>query len=212
MNSLKKVTIPAAGESVKVENFSGKSVIFFSGGFGWDSIDEAATLTFEDQGVHYPAFAGNVWPYSGCGFSRVFIHGTAATAGGTLYMQALPTCENASFNDQPGTYQAVAGQSFTVTTTDAAQTLTELQLADAAGNLPKSITITAQNNPAIYAYDVAPDRGSDLGHILIPAVYTAGSEREVSLLEIEGIDFILKWNYSAAIAGSQSVLTITPRY
>jgi len=209
--ALKKITVPAAGEN-QAFDLQGLSVIVISAP-AYESALDAPKLSFDDPGDGFPVETGNQWPNDAGRYDRVIITGTSESAGDEVVLLSVDMCLDPERNKNVGDItKAKAGTSFTVDTTDAAQTLSELQLADSEGNLPTSIIVTAQVNPAIYAFNADPDRANDLGHVLIPAVYTAGSEREVSLLEIEGIDFILNWRFAAAIAGSQATLTITPRY
>ena len=208
---IRTVTIPAAGTW---EPFPIKGLSLYT----WDmpvysGPDQQPRLAFEDK-------SNPKWPLvlqSTYGaqeeFGQIWIQGTSESAGDTIEFLVYGDCRETRINEQGyNLYEAQAGTSFAKTTADTAASLSTLEITNSAGQLAKSIIVTAQNNPAIYAFNTAPDRSTDLGHILIPAVYTAGSEREVQLLEIEGPDFILNWQYASAISGSPAELTITPRY
>lgn len=206
----KTVTIPAAGKTLTV-SMTGRSVIVESMGT-YPSIDDVPTMQLSPGISDYPLYPRSVYPNSE-EFQQIVITGTAESAGDKITLLSTGQCLDLALNIVfSGSYEAVAGTSFTVTSTDAAQSLSEIQLQDAAGNLPKSIVVSALDNPIIYAFNVAPDRSTDLGHILHKNVITGGSEFNGSLLEIEGIDFILNWQFASAAAGSPAVLTVTPRY
>lgn len=221
MNNLVKATIPAAGESVRVQ-VTGKTIYFLGGGSGWNTIQEAATITFEDQGVHFPAYAGNKWAYSECEFQYIILHGTAETAGGVLYMQGLQTCEQSHLEQPAESSKSIAGETNKTVraASDAVQSFNSVNIADANGNLPKRAYIWVVDGATRginYAFVSDPSQGfmaTDCMYFDNDINNATGSGDIINHnpLEIEGIDWILNFNYIAAVAGETPNLVVTFGY
>lgn len=206
----KKITLPGAGETLPVP-MTGRSVIIEIMPV-YKKLSDIPLISVEGDGFQsLPMYPRSIYG-NDKEFNELVITGTAESDGGTAYLLTVPQCLDTDLNVNTGSqYEATAGTTFSITSTDVAQSIPQLDLSDADGNLPRSIILTARDNPISYAFNTAPDQ-TNFGHVLLPPNITSGSEREADFIEVEGIDFILSLQFISANAGAAGELIVTPRY
>ncbi|MCA1758860.1 MAG: hypothetical protein LC658_03740 [Bacteroidales bacterium] len=202
MFTRKKITIPADGETIIV-NVGGCSIVVEEVG-SYTTPEEVPSLQFESSDPPQPIYNQGIYSKNIDGFPRFAIIGTAESAGDILYL--LISDEYLKPDLSPETFQsrrARAGVSFTVASTDVAQTLSQLNLADSNAFLPSKIYVSTRTNDISFAFNEDPEQDGGLGSI-IPA--------DKEPLPIEGIQFILGFRFISATNGVSGDLTVHLEY
>jgi len=210
----RKITIPAAGERVTV-NQAGLAVVVNSVPI-YESVEDRPLLYFDD--FTNPAQDLNpgdtlVPNEQGEQFQRVIIEGTEASAGDDLYLKISTVCMDQEVNPVTNnTFKLTPGVTFTKTANDTVQSLTELELTNADGNLPRRVDVSVSKSAAgtgiKWALNVDPVQGDDtLGTLLSPP-----ANGNSGLIEIPGIETILSFRFIAETAANTCVVNFTPYY
>lgn len=197
------VTVPAAG-TFKPISRSARIVVVESMP-AYAGPDARPGLYFDSKsGERQPLY--NQWTYSSIdGFGKLWLEGTAESAGDQIYLLLSDSCADDQIN--PNTEQltkAIAGQTISEVSTNNAKALNILQLAK-DDLKPSSVYISARNNAINYGFvdgGASPDQ-SDSWFYLAP---------EDPPIEIQGIDFIEKLQYASAAVDTPGELVISPEY
>ena len=209
----RKITIPAAGERVTV-NQAGLAVVVNSVPI-YESVEDRPLLYFDD----FTNSAQDLNPgdtlvpnEQGEQFQRVIIEGTEASAGDDLYLKISTVCMDQDVNPVTNnTFKLTPGVTFTKTANDTVQSLTELELIDSNGNLPRrvdvSVSPSAANTGIKWALNADPGQGNDtIGGRLTPATNGNSGILEASLETILAFRFLCETN------GSTCIVNFTPYY
>ena len=210
----RKITIPAAGERVTV-NQAGLAVVVNSVPI-YESVEDRPLLYFDD----FTNSAQDLNPgdtlvpnEQGEQFQRVIIEGTEASAGDDLYLKISTVCMDQDVNPVTNnTFKLTPGVTFTKTANDAVQSLTALELINSAGNLPRRVHVSVSKSAAgtgiKWALNVDPVQGDDtLGTLLSPP-----ANGNSGLIEVPGIETILSFRFIAETAAASCVVNFTPYY
>lgn len=200
------VTVPAAGK-ITVLPITGRSIIIESAAV-FETPEDVPLIAFRPGQNQYPVYPRSIYSNNEQPFDSVVIEGTEESEGTEVTIFATPDCLKTSINiNVSETIRAKCGETFMVAASDAAQQFTQMQLMDDDQNLPSVIYIscaplTASERGIKYAFDTDPDQGKETkGHYL-------GEE----VVEIRGIDFILKFSFIAETAGETPGLNVTCEY
>jgi hypothetical protein len=201
-----KETIPAAGQK-KTVSITGVSLIVEQCSI-YQSADDVPTFNFigRDENIsNLPIYPRSRYTNNGCEFNQIELIGTAESAGDEVSLLSLEDFLTTDININVGaTKKAIAGQTFAKTSTDAAQGLTELEL-ERNGVLPSSIYISARTNDINWGFvdgGSSPDQ-NDNWHVLLT---------DAEPIEIQGIDFILKFQFASQAAGTAGNLIVSTEY
>lgn len=148
---MQKITIPGPGEPLPVK-MSGLSVaVILAPTFA--NIEDAPKLSFNQVSERYPITSGSVYPYGSCGFESLVIEGTAASQGVTVYLAALDVCGEFKVNWGAENIKALAGNTFTKPMDGTVKGLSDLELQNAAGDLPKAVYLAAAGDDIFYRWN-----------------------------------------------------------
>lgn len=221
----KTVTIPAAGTS-EAFDITGRSLIIESCGV-YQSVPDVPTFDFVPGGNANPIYPRSTYFNVDAEdniFNQISLHGTPESAGDQVTFYSTNACLSPEINvNVSQTVKSIAGATFNKAASDAVQQFSELELADANGNLPKRLYIYVQsgggNGQGInYRFDSNPPQGEYANAFQWANLeYDAGSGviqriRTNEPLEIVGIDWILKFKFIATVAGETPNLIVTPEY
>lgn len=226
------IEVPAAGVS-EAFPFVGRT-LFIEQASAYFGVDEVPLLSFNEAGDQLPALTRSRFGYhdgyfdqcqgQGDGrFNKIVVTGTPESAGDKLTLFTTKSYINQDFInfDALLTSLSVAGDTDSSRqASDAVQSFTEAAIADSEGNLPKRAYIWVVGGATRginYAFGSNPSQGfmatdayywdNDIGN-------AAGSGDIINhrALEIIGIDWILAFNYIAAVATETPTLVITFEY
>ena len=209
----RKITIPAAGERVTV-NQAGLAVVVNSVPI-YESVEDRPLLYFDD--FTNPAQDLNpgdtlVPNEQGEQFQRVIIEGTEASAGDDLYLKISTVCMDQEVNPVTNnTFKLVPGATFTKTAGNTVLSFSELELANAEGILPSRVDVSVAPGTATdgikWALNADPGQGDDtIGTVLKP-----GANGNSGLIEIPGSS-IFAFRFISANNTQTEVVNITPYY
>lgn len=203
MFTRKQFTIPAAGTN-EIFNLDGVSLIVESLPVYSNPV-EVPILKFQDtNNAPQPLYPQSTYTF-GKEFQRVILEGTTESAGDTIFILTTPQCLQEEINvNTAGDRRATLKDSFSIVMSGTAQSLSTLQIQNAAGQLPTAMYITPTGSGCRYAFGVAPGAtaGGDTAHFI--------AENEVQ--KIQGINFITAFQFIESPTGAAGELTFTMEY
>jgi len=216
----KKITVPPAGVS-KSFKMNGNT-IKVAGAPSYKSSQVAPKLSFNQEGELLPLELRAQWPfYSDKPFENIVVTGTAESAGDQLYLISLNGCSEPKIGAEPSEItKSIAGQTKTKTASDSVQQFSDLELANAAGDMPKKIYIWVVGGATRginYAFNSDPSQG----YLPSDSMYYDNDQRNNSTtsertsivpLEIVGIDWIKSFRFIASVNGENPNLVWTADY
>lgn len=195
------VQIPADGEKINVP-LTGISVIIEAAGT-YETVDDVPVLAFDRPGNDFPIYPRSQYQNPQGEFNKIVITGTTESEGDDITLVSFQECLESEVNIvYSGSFRATLIDTFSITSTDAAQSIPELQLTNADGKLPSKIYIAARDNEILYSFGSDPVQGGD-GYVM-----SADSEP----IEITGINFITEFKFISSASGVHGDLIITPEY
>jgi len=201
----KTVTFPAAGEE-KTVSLTGRSLIVEAANV-YENINEVPLFKFSGAGSFLPIYPRSTYFYDNDnkdGFDSITLQSTAASDGDSVTLISVNDCLQTDINiNYAQTMKRVAGQTFSKASTDAAQGLSDVEITR-AGYLPKSMYISARTNDINYGFveSTAPNQNDDWFLL----------KTDNPPIEVQGIDFIQKFQFASQATGTAGNLIITLEY
>lgn len=158
-----KITVPGAGVTKTFNQIKGKTLIVESANL-FSGLEEVPLLGFNSGGNLNPVYPRSQYQYEANGnFDSITITGTTESAGSEIYFISSNLCLGTEINIQYSTsFSTFPGTTTGKTMDDTVQTFTEMELADADGNLPSKMYAycTGAGNGINYAFNVNPANGA----------------------------------------------------
>lgn len=204
------VIIPANGVSQSFP-ITGRSVIIEACNL-YKSINDVPLIGFDSGENQNPIYPRSTYQYDQGKFNKVVITGTAESAGDEITFLTFNECLDSNLNIEfSDSYKATLKDTFTKVASDTAQSITELELINSAGELPKAVYVssayskTVPNDGIKYAFGANPVQGdNESGYML--------KSDQGEPFKIVGINFILAFKFIAQTTGETPLLVITCEY
>lgn len=199
----KKITIPEAGDTVNIP-VGGCAVDVES--MGLYSNPEQFPSMFFDDGINNPQPLYPQSTYvneSGKTFQRIAIRGTEESAGDDLYLLISDVPMQQSISTNAVEKLRTLMPSFSVVSTNDAQTFSEVQLINDEGFLPVRITVSCTGNNIKYSIESEPVQGDGLGTVL-----NAGVDEK----PVEGANFITAFTFISEVLDEHGTVTVHLEY
>lgn len=210
---MRSITIPEAGKTRQFSNIpKGLSLLVIQAPPVDNIFEDAATFSFENQGIDYPATTGTRVPFGDCVFREIRITGTEATAGQELIVTSIPVCVDPVINLGDETREAQSGNTFVLDWTGDSNTvkqISEIDITNEDGRLAQSVYVQCRNADLIYRSNdgsgTDPDFDNENDSLLM------GSDTGETE-EIKGIKFILDARFINRVEDEEPKLVVWPRY
>jgi hypothetical protein len=153
----KTITIP---ENPKYFPLTGSSIIIESAGL-YSGVEQVPLISFDNASADFPVYPHSVYQNPEGNFNRILIEPTPESAGDEITILSFDECLESNLNIAfSGSKKTNCGTTFSITSTDAGQSLSSLQIQK-NGLLPTAMYISAENANINYAFDTIADQSSN---------------------------------------------------
>jgi|GEM_PF-3563524 len=153
----KTITIP---ENPKYFPLTGSSVIIESAGL-YSGVEQVPLISFDNASADFPLYPHSVYQNPEGNFNRILIEPTPESAGDEITILSFDECLESNLKIAfSGSKKTICGTTFSITSTDAGQSLSSLQIQK-NGLFPTAMYISAENADINYAFDTIADQSSN---------------------------------------------------
>jgi len=153
----KTITIP---ENPKYFPLTGSSVIIESAGL-YSGVEQVPLISFDNASADFPVYPHSVYQNPEGNFNRILIEPTPESAGDEMTILSFDECLKSNLNIAfSGSKKTISGTTFSITSTDAGQNLSSLQIQK-NGLIPTAMYISAENAKLNYGFDIIADQSSN---------------------------------------------------
>ena len=189
----KTITIP---ENPKYFPLTGSCVIIESAGL-YSGVEQVPLISFDNASADFPLYPHSVYQNPEGNFNRILIEPTPESAGDEITILSFDECLESNLKIAfSGSKKTICGTTFSITSTDAGQSLSSLQIQK-NGLLPTAMYISAENAKINYAFDIIADQSSNNHSLAATITENATGSIEPTALpasdEIFNIIFYGQW-------------------
>lgn len=199
----RKFTIPAAGVTVPIP-MTGRSVLIESVNL-YLKPEHVPVIGFNSGDNQNPIYPQSSYEYDQGKFNNLTITGTDESEGDEVWIITVNDClGNVIRIQHRDAYSSEPGSTFTKGATNAVQDLSELELVNDEGDLPKTVYVSSTGGNIRYCFEEDPNQ-ADPGnaHVLL---------EDAIPFEIIDISWILAFKFIAEIEDETPNLVVTCEY